>query len=957
MKKTAKTAAALLALCLTAGMSVSYAAVAPSRSALLSDAALAASWVKLDSAKVAASAGADGFTAPQSLTKQDGGVLLNTGAGAQATLHVPSDGRYILALTYKTTTDAILDSTATVTFAEKSVETPIRALYRDATKTYATDRYGNELNADQTKLGEAVTEYVTDSGYVSALPYVFTAKAGDMPVDITTKDRPIVLRAVTLLRADGEIDASAYLAGVPGSQGGDFITIEGEDYALKSDSYIRSKSDTNPVVVPYSPYKKLLNALDESSSKKVGQKVLWSFSVEKAGLYSISLRYLQSFKNGQPSYRNIEIDGQTPYTQLESCAFPYTGLGYKNITLTKDGKDLQVYLTAGAHTIALQADATPIADDLAKVRAILEEISDIGLDLRQVAGPSPDQNRTWDIETYLPGVLKKLENDSAALKAIYADLAKQGDAKPSSCVNLTLAASAVDGALRHLDKLPLSLDTLCEGSGSVTQLLADLITGLSEQKLAVDRIYIHPAGAKLPGASASVFTSAANSVKRFFSAIFGKQGSYSVGTAEAGELNIWVNRSVQYVETMQAMADAKFTPKTGIRVRFSVMPSEQKIVLANATSTGPDAALGLMIQTPYQLALRGAVTDLSSFPDFASTLNGHYNTETLTPYVMGNGIYGATETQDFFVLMYRKDVLQKLGLSVPQTWSDVAAMMPTLRRNGMTFYLPLSSWTGVKPLYTTLPFFFQQGASLYSSDGFSTAINNEAGIQAFQTLTDLYTVYSVQNNVPNFYNNFRYAMPPIGIGNFTNYVQLRTAAPELQDSLGLALAPGTLRADGTIDRSETAAERACVILKSSKHQQESWTFLKWWLSTDVQVDFATTLQTRYGPEYMWNSANLDAFAQLDFPEADKKVILGQWKYEKEIPYNPASYMLERSLSDAWYSVVQSNVSPRIALNQAALDTNRELVWKLSEFGYADSLGNKLKDYPMLTPQKILGEVS
>lgn len=115
------------------------------------------------------------------------------------------------------------------------------------------------------------------------------------------------------------------------------------------------------------------------------------------------------------------------------------------------------------------------------------------------------------------------------------------------------------------------------------------------------------------------------------------------------------------------------------------------------------------------------------------------------PYLHDGRVYGLPETQDFYVLLYRKDILEKLKLQVPRTWSDLAELMPALRRSGMNFYMPLSSQTGTKSLSYIAPFYFQAAIasgenpdySLWSEDGTSVNFNNETGIRAFQELTDL----------------------------------------------------------------------------------------------------------------------------------------------------------------------------------------------------------------------------
>ena len=66
-----------------------------------------------------------------------------------------------------------------------------------------------------------------------------------------------------------------------------------------------------------------------------------------------------------------------------------------------------------------------------------------------------------------------------------------------------------------------------------------------------------------------------------------------------------------------------------------------------------------------------------------------------------------------------------------------------------------------------------------------------------------------------------------------------------------------------------------AILSQTKMPEESWTFLKWWSSTEVQSRFGNLLQSTYGSEYIWPTANREAFESLPLKAKDKKVILEQ----------------------------------------------------------------------------------
>ena len=877
----------------------------------------------------------------------------------EVTLQVPQDGNYALAITYQTVGNTIVQGTVTTTVDQYEVKSYINGIWCDESKDYILDRYDNEVTPAQIKVDSYVTDYIRDCTTLNMDPVCFAFKAGEKRFVISNNDQKILLQSVCLTKLPQISDYSTYIASYDNTTPDKAIVIEGENYISKSDSYVRTKADINSSCQPYSSFQKLLNAIDYYSWKTPGQRVVWQFEVEEAGWYNLALHYTQSQKEGQAVYRDIEIDGQVPFAQLKEVAFDYTGSSYANKVVQVDGENAKIYLEAGQHTISMFTSVPSLAPVIDEINAISAELSAIGLDLQQVAGSNADVNRSWEIETYIPGVTDQLRNLQQRLLDTYDELSRMSGSAASSCANLKQAAGIIGQALKRPDKLPTYVEQLSVGSGSATDMLAQLVNSLKEQGMSLDRIYLYGDGYTLPREDAGFVGSLWHGTLRFVDSLLHRDGSYGVSDDAANNPNaitVWVNRPIAYVETLQLMADTQFTPKTGIQVYFSIMPNESKLLLANATDTCPDVALGVDADRPYQLGARGAALDLTQFADFAQFIDQNYYAYDLETFVYDGAIYGVPETKNFYVLMYRTDILEKLKLEIPETWSDVQDMMPVLRRNGMTFFMPLSAATGTKPLGSVVPFFLQNGAQLYSEDGLTTELNSEAGIQAFTLLTELYTLYGVQNNAPSFYNNFRYGTMPIGVADFSSYIQMLYAAPEIADKWQIALTPGVMQADGTINRQQVSVASSDLIMKNTQKADQSWEFLKWWLSEETQVQFSYTLQTKYGSEYVWNTANRNAFGEMSFPIAHSRIIQQQWESSANYRIMPATYMLERELSNAWYRVVNEHQSQRAALNEAVFTINQEMAIRMQQFGYLDQSGNVIRQYDMRSVEEILSEV-
>jgi ABC-type glycerol-3-phosphate transport system substrate-binding protein len=210
---------------------------------------------------------------------------------------------------------------------------------------------------------------------------------------------------------------------------------------------------------------------------------------------------------------------------------------------------------------------------------------------------------------------------------------------------------------------------------------------------------------------------------------------------------------------------------------------------------------------------------------------------------------------------------------------------------------------------------------------------------------------------------------PIGIADYFMYNTLINAAPEIENSWAISLVPGVPEVDENgnpvldengnqvINRMTAGAAQNSVIMKSDRTEkivltdgstmerdQAAWEYLKWWMSTETQVEFGITLQTTYGKEFIWNTANIEAFKELPWKSRDKAIIVEQMHNIVETPRIPGTYMLERELSNAYIEVVIDGGTLRTAIDTAVKRINRETVRKLKEFGYLDEDGNIIKEY-------------
>ena len=903
-----------------------------------------------------------GLIVSQSESFGYGGDTVRWNKDAKVTLNVNVEepGLYQLAFDYYILNDSILPTEGYLQingqypfYESRRILFP--SLWENKPLAEKWDRYGNELLPRSQKVKQWRTVYAMDASYFHMEPLKFKLERGINTITLVNTRGEMLLGNVNIKVPDQIETYDDYLKSQPTVDESvkhmeTLLITEAEQPLFKNDSSIRAASARESRLTPYDTEKQLLNIIDPRSYEKGGQSLTWELDVPQDGYYRLAFKYLQETKYDLPVFRRIEIDGVVPFREVDNYAFHYTKK-WKNETLGNGDEPYRFYLSKGKHTLAMTVNLSsmrPLAEDIVSK---MKEISRMTLEIKKLTGNKADANRDWNLLEYMPGLDKQLLKWADDLDQRFLEISMLNPEveEIGEIVNLKLASKQLRTIAKNPNELPNRLNLFSEGSASAAQLLGTLLQKISESPLALDRIYLfQDEDDKLPSPNAGFFEKLWEAIKRFFLSFTNQ--SYSSTNEAEDELEVWVNRPRPFVELMQKMIDEQFTPATGIAVKLSIMPDENKLVLANASNRQPDVALGVSNWIPYELAIRGAAMDLRQFTGYEEIVT-RFSKGAMIPFSFGDGVYALPETQNFWVLFYRQDILDMLKLSPPDTWDEVVEMLPELQRLGMNFYEPLALYKGFKPFNATTPFIYQFDGELFGEGGMSTAIDSEQALEGIKFMTDLFTIYNLPQDVPNFYHHFRYGTMPVGISDFNTYIQLKAAAPEIANMWKIAPHPGVEKADGTVERWAPAGGQTGMIFNGTKYTEESWKFLEWWLSTPIQVEFANLMQTTFGMTYMWNTANLEALEQVPWSEEDKQVVVEQFEWVREPSRVPGAYMVEREISNVWNRVVFNGDNPRTAIDDAVVRTNREILRKMEEFGYyAD--GKMIKPYPVPTISTI-----
>ena len=815
---------------------------------------------------------------------------------------------------------------------------------------FATDRYQNEIMPKATLDQSWRSQPLMDSQRLQDQPLLWPLQTGENTIRIYSLQGAFLLGQIHLSPISHPQSYADYLtehqSGILQHQS--LIKVEAEHLASRNSLLARFTTNREPNVSPFALIEGKLNVIDGATYQTPGQTITYDIDVPASGFYYLTFKVLQN-RIQSISYRRLRINGVVPFAEANLIPFK-ANRQWQNVTLGPlEGDAYQFYFPAGTHQLSLEVNASSFAESYQAIRNLMNDVNALSLAIKKITGNTIDPNREWDLLTYLPnlvldidGYIETLDDVSQQWKTLM-----QASDQSDVLASIKIARQLLTTLRNNVDAIPRRIETLSGSSGSVLYRLGIMLPLLIQSPLTIDQFYVHGDEAPLPTPIAGFFRVVWIGIQRFFASFFSDQFQDSTNP---NELVVWVSRSRQYVNLLQQMVDAEFTPLTGIPVRININPNEEKLILASSAGKQPDIAMGIAGWRPYDFAIRNNVYDLSSFEDFRNVSDRFYP-GSFMQLIYQDGVYGLPETQNFYLLFYRQDIMQRLQLDIPSTWDNVISILPELQRFGMNFYSMLSSTNAFKAFVLTMPFIRQFGGKIFRDDGLAAAYDDPQTIEALTLMTDLFTTYSLPLEVGSFYNEFRYGRLPIGIGDFGMYISLLHAAPEIAGLWNIAPLPG-IEQDGIVNRSFDGSSTSAMMFKNTDKPNESWSFLKWWTSASTQLDYAENLISAYGPEYLWNSSNREAFGQMSWDENHRQTILDQWQWIDDTAKTPASYMVERELSNIWNKVVFQGVNLRTAIEDSLIIANKEIRRKMVEFRFIDQQGNSLKPYVLPTKETL-----
>lgn len=875
-------------------------------------------------------------------------------SSASWTVDVPADGLYELEIVYyaQEGNEAKVQRRLLIDGAVPFDEANNLCLYRRFVE--AEDEIGRTNSIDdevwprqnEVRLWQTVRAVDGQGIYVDPLQFYLTA--GTHEITLQYVDQPVSIASMAFVAPEtypayAEVSAAYEAAGYQDAPEGTQVKFQAEDTLWRSENVIRRESDSDPKTEPRSGANRVLNTLGGWRWRLGNAAVTWEFDVPEDGLYAITLKVAQNNDAGMPSYRQIQIDGEIPFDEMRLYAFPYSDKWYGETLHGADGEPFRFYLTKGTHTLTMTVKLGPIGEIMTRTEADTAYLSEVQREIVKITGTDPDYNYEYDLYRTMPELSGQLTYLAGRLQECADLLASISNKTTSMENNYRQIIDTLTFFAEDVDRIPRALSDMDNAQSN----LGTYISSMEKCPLAVDYIIVHAPEDEVKIATSTFFQRLAVTGENFIASFYKDYDSVGLIVDEAdGEeqvvLDVWIGRGTEWGEILKELADEDFTPRTGIVVNLHVLPSGQlatgsvnTILLSVTSGTAPDVALSVDYNLPGEFAFREAVVDLTQFDDFEEVASQFYES-SLVPYTYQGGVYALPETMDFTVMIYRQDVLRELEVELPETWTDLyQKVLPRLYENNMSFSLPVdtsvsSNSPGALRGFTML--LLQMGGDYYVGDGKASALDTPEAYKAFKFWTDMYANYGIDAE-SNFFTRIRTGTMPIGIGNYTTYLQLLTSAPELYGRWSIAPVPGTEQADGTVSHAVgTTSSTAGVILSQSDKQEAAWEFLKWWMSEETQTRYGRELEAILGTGARWNTANVEAFFSLPWDQRHAQIIKAQMESAQEQLIVPGGYFTGRHIINAWNSVVVNNENARDMLEDAVKDINKELENKRKEFG-------------------------
>lgn len=184
----------------------------------------------------------------------------------------------------------------------------------------------------------------------------------------------------------------------------------------------------------------VLNYIGGDAWRDAGQWIEWDFDVPENGWYNITIKGRQTYNRGSVSSRILYLDGKIPFSGMENVSFPYTTAWEMNTLSDDSGTPYRFYLSAGHHTLRLEATLGDMGQILSDMEESIYRLNQMYRRVLVLTGVNPDRYRDYHLEQVYPEVIEAMAQESRLLyKLVDETVAITGQKSDRIAVAQTLA--------------------------------------------------------------------------------------------------------------------------------------------------------------------------------------------------------------------------------------------------------------------------------------------------------------------------------------------------------------------------------------------------------------------------------------------------------------------------------------------------------------------------------------
>ncbi len=800
-----------------------------------------------------------------------------------------------------------------------------------------TDVNGNDIRPSQEEKPFWTDSYFTDHvGYVNG-PYAFYFEQGKNTLTLEGIREPMMIKSIQVLSVEDRLSYDEYKESHRDKEvvQDEIKFVQAEDHAYSSSPTLYPLNDrTSSKTMPSSPKLVKLNTIGGNNWRVSGDFIAWEFEIDEPGLYQISMRVKQRLASGMNVYRNIYIDDEIPFDEMENYSFKFKR-DWRIQTLGSQDEPYLFYFEEGTHTLKMEVSLGEYGPIIGQIQSVINNLNKLYREILVYTGPEPDIYRDYQLIDRIDNLVERIAAERDNLKEIRENIVLISGSKSEKTGILDTVILQLDDFVDKPREIHVQLLSFSSNISS----LGTLVLLLSSQPLEIDYFVAHTSEEELPKANESIIQSLWFGIRSFF-ATFNTDYSNLGATNESEfdtSIEVWLSVGRDQANVLRKLIDESFTPESRVKVDLKLVNADV-LLPATLSKVGPDVAMGMGNNIPVNYAMRSAVYDISQFEDFEQVTE-RFKDSAMVPFAYEGGHYALPEQQIFLMMFYRTDIFTELDLTPPNTWDEVITLIPDLQKHNLEFFLPVPITEGAvmnlppNPIFSTI--FYQNDGEFYINDNTESGFNEGKGPEVFERWTRFYTDYSFPVQA-NFVNRFRSGQMPIGITYYNVYNVLSVFAPEIRGKWDFLPVPGTLVQDedsGTSIRRETVSTGTSImIMNNCEDKDAAWEYLKWWTSTDVQVRFGREMEGILGAAARYPTANVEAMSRLPWTVEEYEKLERQWDWVKGIPEVPGGYMTGRHLDNAFRLVLNENSNPRETIYDYVQVINEEIEKKRREFG-------------------------